>query len=281
MLSMSGITKKNRIRIEVKSIYRPIYSRRLLITDGLVILTRVLYLNLSTHHLALTIDEGVTPIAKRSLPRLLPTSTHYKFTTLRIPPRKLNHNLQSWVLGLRGTGALMGLYILRKDRRMGWGKKEETSCWNDRSDIFDLLRLWEVCGRQGRDFGWLARRASIVDESTALLRALDGTKEVWISCYKAITPCQDFSDISARPPGRSWNEARKAEGEFPEVHISLQRPAGQPLRTHQKDYYVFGFSPNVGIRRAPHPVAFAIFADYYTPANSHRFVGWREEIMKG
>ena len=126
----------------------------------------------------------------------------------------------------------------------------------------------------------MARRDYFVDESTALPSALDGTKEVGLSDRTAITLCQDFSDISARPSGRSWKEARKAEGEFPEVHTSLQRPAGRPLRTLQKGQYVFGFIPNVGIRRAPHPVVFAIFPGCHTPANGHRFVGWRGEIMR-
>ena len=92
---------------------------------------------------------------------------------------------------------------------------------------------------------------SIVDESSALSSALDGAKEVRLSYYTAITLCHDFSEISARPSGGSWKEARKAECEFPEVPISLQRSAGRPLRTLQKGQYVFGPSPNVGIRRAP------------------------------
>ena len=143
------------------------------------------------------------------------------------------------------------------------------------------FQLWSFCGRQGQGFGQLARRASFVDESTALPSALNGTKEVGLSYYTAITLCQDFSEISARPLGRSWKEARKAEFEFPEVPASLQRPAGRPLRMHQKDHYVFGFSPDVGIRRAPHPVVFAIFPRCHTPTNGHRFVGWIGEIVKG
>ena len=91
------------------------------------------------------------------------------------------------------------------------------------------FHLWNVCGRQDRDFGYLARRASSVGDSTALPSSLDGTKEVGLSNHTAITLCQGFSFISARPPGRSWKEARKAESEFPEVPTSLQRPAGQPL----------------------------------------------------
>ena len=91
------------------------------------------------------------------------------------------------------------------------------------------LQFWNVCGRQDRDFGSLARRASIVDESTALPSALDGTKEVGLSYRTATTFCQDFSDIPARPSGLSWREARKAECELPEVPTSLQRPAGRPL----------------------------------------------------
>ena len=91
------------------------------------------------------------------------------------------------------------------------------------------FRLWNLCGRQDRDFGKLARRASIVDESTALRSVLDGTKEVGLSYCTATALCQDFSDISARPSGLSWREARKAECEFPEVPTSLQRKAGRPL----------------------------------------------------
>ena len=71
--------------------------------------------------------------------------------------------------------------------------------------------------------------------------------------------CQDLSDISARPSGRSWKEAGKAEFKFSEVHTSLQRPAGRPLRTLQKGHYIFGFSLTVSNRRAPHPVIFANF----------------------
>ena len=103
-------------------------------------------------------------------------------------------------------------------------------------------------------------------------------KKLGLSCHTATTLCQDFSDISARPSGRSWKEARKAEIEFPEVPTSLQRPAGQPLRTLQKGHYVFGFSPNVGIRRDSHPVVFAGFPGCHTPANGHCFVCWREEM---
>ena len=91
------------------------------------------------------------------------------------------------------------------------------------------FRLWNVYGCQGQDFGQLARRASIVDESTALPGALDGTKEFRLSYHTATTLCQDFSDIPARPSGWSWREARKAECEFSEVPTSLQRPAGRPL----------------------------------------------------
>ena len=65
------------------------------------------------------------------------------------------------------------------------------------------FQLWIFCGRRDRDFGWLARRASIVDESTVLPSALDGTEEVRLGYYTAITLCQDFSDISARPSGMS------------------------------------------------------------------------------
>ena len=72
------------------------------------------------------------------------------------------------------------------------------------------FRLWNVCGRQGRDFGYLGRRASFVDESTALPSALDGTKEVRLSYHTATTLCQDFSDISARPLGKGWKEVGKA-----------------------------------------------------------------------
>ena len=61
----------------------------------------------------------------------------------------------------------------------------------------------------------------------------------------------------------------------------MQRPDGRPFRTLQKSHYVFGSNPNVGIRRAPHPVVFAIFPGCYIPANGHRFVGWRGEVMKG
>ena len=68
---------------------------------------------------------------------------------------------------------------------------------------------------------------------------------------------------------------RKAECEFPEVPTSLQRPAGRPLRTHQKGHYVFGFNPNVGIRRAPHPVVFTICPGSHTSANGLRFF-WLE-----
>ena len=62
---------------------------------------------------------------------------------------------------------------------------------------------------------------------------------------------------------------------------SMQCPAGRPLRTLQKEHFVLGFSPNVGIRRTSHPVVFAIFPGCHTPANGHRFVDWRGEIMKG
>ena len=124
-------------------------------------------------------------------------------------------------------------------------------------------------------------RASFVDESTTLPSALDGTKEVGLSYQTAITLIQDFSEFSARPSGRSWKEARKAECKFPEVQINLQRPAGRPLRTLQNGHYVFGSSLNVGIRRAPHPVVFAIFSGCPTPANGHCFVDWRGEMMKG
>ncbi|VCU39800.1 Bgt-20132 [Blumeria graminis f. sp. tritici] len=59
------------------------------------------------------------------------------------------------------------------------------------------FQLWIFCGRQDRDFALIVRRASIVDESTALPRASDGTKEVGLSYHTAITLCLDFSDISA------------------------------------------------------------------------------------
>ena len=51
------------------------------------------------------------------------------------------------------------------------------------------FQFWNVCGRQGRDFGYLARRASFVNESTALPSALDGTKEVRLSYHTATTLC--------------------------------------------------------------------------------------------
>ncbi|VDB84233.1 Bgt-60041 [Blumeria graminis f. sp. tritici] len=64
--------------------------------------------------------------------------------------------------------------------------------------------------------------------------------------------------------GRSKEEARKVERRS-KVYTGLLRPAGQPLR----------------YRRAPHPVIFETFSSSYTPANGHRFVGWRGEIMTG
>ena len=143
------------------------------------------------------------------------------------------------------------------------------------------FQLCTFCGRQDRDFGELSRRASIGDESPALPNALDSTKEDGISDNTAITLCQDISDISSRPSGRSWKETRKAEGGFHDVPKSLQRPGGRPFRTLQKGHYVFGFRPNVGSRTAPHPVVFAIFPGCQTPANGHRFVGWRREFTKG
>ena len=42
----------------------------------------------------------------------------------------------------------------------------------------------------------IAKRASIIDESTAILRALNGTKEVWLSYHTKVTLYQKFSEIS-------------------------------------------------------------------------------------
>ena len=138
-------------------------------------------------------------------------------------------------------------------------------------------RLWAPRPR----FRQISQEDSIIDESTALPRALEGTKEVELSYYAVITLCQEFCDFSARSSGRSWKGARQAEGGFPEVPTSLQRPAGRPLQTLQKGHCVFRSSPNVGTIKAPHPVFFAIFPGCHTRANGHRFVGWRGEIMKG
>ena len=143
------------------------------------------------------------------------------------------------------------------------------------------FQLWNLCGRQDKGFGKFGRRTSIIDKSTALPSALDGSKGAGLSYFTPITLSQKFSDISVRSSWRSWKEARKAGCEFSEVPTSLQRPAGRSLQTLQKDHYVFGFSPNAGIRRAPHTVVLAVFPDCYTLADGHRFVGWRGEIMKG
>ena len=143
------------------------------------------------------------------------------------------------------------------------------------------FQLWSFCGRQDKGFGKLAKRASLVDESTALPIALDGTKEVELSYYTAITLYQDFSDISPRPSGRSWKEARKAECEFSRGAHKSAAPSWPASWTLWKDHYVFGFSPNVCKRKAPHPVFFANFPGCHTTANCHGFVGWRGEIMKG
>ena len=133
-------------RIESK--HSHIYNRRLFINVGLVILTRVLYLNVSTYHLASTTDKGVTQIADRSLPHLLPTITHYRFMTLRIPARReLSHDIQNSGLCPWGTVALM--------RQTIWGKMgswdgelegEEVSEYHAGTDILErfstLERLW-------------------------------------------------------------------------------------------------------------------------------------------
>ena len=88
--------------------------------------------------------------------------------------------------------------------------------WSERGNksLKNILRLifskgfqtLIFCGCQDQDFGQLDKVSSFVDESTALSCALDVTKEVRLSYHTAITaitPCQDFSDISAQPSGRS------------------------------------------------------------------------------
>ena len=162
-------------------------------------------------------------------------------------------------------------------------KQEGEQVFQDhaRTDIFEEFSILEFLWAPRPRCRLISQEGFFVDESTALPSALDGTKEVGLSYHTAITLCQDFSDISARPSGSSWKEARKAECEVPEVFTSLQCSAGRPLRKLQKDHNVFGFSPNVGIRRAPHPAVFPISPGCYTRVNGHRFVGWRVEMMKG
>ena len=88
-----------------------------------------------------------------------------------------------------------------------------------------------------------------------------------------------------------WNFSTTFEKEFEgswkgrywlsKAHMSLKRPAGQPLRTLQKGSYLLLLSPDIDIRRASNLVDFAIFPGCHIPANGHRFVGLGVYITEG
>lgn len=75
--------------------------------------------------------------------------------------------------------------------------------------------------------------------------------------------------------------ARKAEGEFSELPVSLQHPAIRPLQKLQKGSFFLGLSPIVGIKRASQQVVFEISPGYHTIANGHHFVELSKEKTKG
>ena len=97
--------------------------------------------------------------------------------------------------------------------------------------IFDWLSTLGVYMRENYGFGYLARPT--VDSSTVLPSTSDSTKEVGISYQTATALYQDFLRFQHDLREGGWKEARKAEGEFSEVPTSLQRLAGQSLRTLQ------------------------------------------------
>ena len=157
MLYISGIAKKNRIRIEVESNLNHISIWRLLNYAVLTVILWVLNLFLTTHRVASTTDKGVTPITTRSLPQSLPATTLYIFTTLFIPARrKLSRKIQSPGLDLWGTVALMELYILKNYRwlrRGAWEDMRKSPTVGIIGLTFSrFFRLWSVRGWQDRDF---------------------------------------------------------------------------------------------------------------------------------
>ena len=133
---ISRLAKKTCIQIEFESTHMYIYYRRLFKLSVQVFL-RVLQLNLTTYHLASSIDPGADPIASESLPMNCEPILTIKSVATYIRRRKIKSRTYISFCGLPGTAASMGLYLLRM-----------TSSWQVVVDSFSRdFQLWGVCRR--------------------------------------------------------------------------------------------------------------------------------------